>query len=396
MKLSQRVDRLVPSATNAMATKAKEMKAKGESVISFTTGEPDFDSPEAAFKFASHAMEKGETHYTPTGGIPRLKKAVADYYRRHFSLSYTPNEIITGTGAKQLLFEALGCLLDPGDEVILFAPVWVSYFEQIRMFDGVPVVLNTDSADFLPSSEKFEAAITDRTVAVMLNNPNNPSGAVYPSSLLESLVRVALRKNLIVLNDEVYERLVYDVPLSPHILELVPEARDNVLNINGASKSFAMTGWRLGYGLGPEKLIKAMTSMQGHITSNASSISQWAVIGALEEADADVEKMKNAYGKRRRLMIETLEAIPGVRIFRPDGAFYVFANIEPFIGKSFNNTYIKDDVAFCETILAEKGVGLVPGSAFMYPGYVRFSYSCSEEDIAEGLARFKDFILNCK
>lgn len=396
MKLSKRVVRLVPSATNAMATKAKEMKARGESVISFTTGEPDFDSPGKAFKFAVQAMEKGETHYTPTGGIPRLKKAVASYYQRHFNLTYDPKEIITGTGAKQLLFEALGCLVDPGDEVILFAPVWVSYFEQIRMFDGVPVVIDTNPADFMPSPEEFEAAITNRTVAVMLNNPNNPSGAVYPSFLLEKLTKIALKHNLIIINDEVYERLVYGVSFGPHILELVPGARDYVLNINGASKSFAMTGWRLGYALGPEKLVKAMTSMQGHVTSNASSISQWAAIGALEEADEDVEVMRTAYEKRRDLMTEKLSGIPEVEFYRPDGAFYVFVRIEPFLGRSFKGVSLNDDVAFCDTLLTEKGVGLVPGSAFLYPGYVRFSYSCSEEDIAEGLARFKDFILNLK
>ncbi|NLK20055.1 MAG: pyridoxal phosphate-dependent aminotransferase [Synergistaceae bacterium] len=392
MKLSNRVVRLVPSATNAMATKAKEMRARGESVISFTTGEPDFDSPGKAFNFAVQAMEKGETHYTPTGGIPRLKKAVAAYYQKHFNLSYDPKEIITGTGAKQLLFEALGCLVDPGDEVILFAPVWVSYFEQIRMFDGMPVVLNTGPRDFLPSPEEFETAITERTVAVMLNNPNNPSGAVYPSSLLKTLTKIALRHNLVIINDEVYERLVYGVSYAPHLLELVPEARENVLNINGVSKSYAMTGWRLGYGLGPEKLVKAMTSMQGHVTSNASSVSQWAAIGALEEADGDVEIMRTVYEARRNLMMEKLSAIPGVDFYRPEGAFYVFVNIKPYLGKSYGGLLLDDDVQFCEAILKEKGVGLVPGSAFMYPGYVRFSYSCSEADITEGLSRFGDFV----
>jgi aspartate aminotransferase len=392
MKLSKRIDRLVPSATNAMATKAKEMKARGESVISFTTGEPDFDSPEAAFRYARNAMERGETHYTPTGGIAPLKKAVADYYLRHFNLAYDPAEIITGTGAKQLLFEALGCLIDPGDEVILFAPVWVSYFEQIRLFDGVPVVLNTAEGEFLPSPEAFEAAITERTVAVVLNNPNNPSGAVYPSSLLKTLAEIALKHNVVIINDEVYERLVYGVSFGPHLLELVPEARGHVLNVNGVSKSFAMTGWRLGYALGPQKLVKAMASLQGHLTSNTSSISQWAAVGALTEADDGVEIMRQVYEKRRILMMEILGKIRGIECSLPEGAFYVFVKIASCLGKSFDGFMIEDDVSFCEALLREKGVGLVPGSAFLYPGYVRFSYSCSDEHIVEGLERFGAFV----
>lgn len=392
MKLSGRIERLAPSATNAMATKAREMKSRGASVISFTTGEPDFVSPRAAMDYARDAMDRGETHYTPTGGIARLKKAVADYYRRRFNLSYDAGEIIAGAGAKQLLFEALGCLLDPGDEVILFSPVWVSYYEQIRLFDGEPVLLKTGSPDFLPSPGEFERAITGRTVAVILNNPNNPSGAIYPPSLLESIARTAVERNLVILNDEVYERLVYGGDHGPHLLELVPEARDRVLNINGASKTFAMTGWRLGYALGPERLVKAMTSMQGHVTSNPSSISQWAAIGALEEGEDAVAAMIPAYERRRDLMAEIMSGIPGVEFTKPEGAFYIFANIESLLGKSCCGVRLEDDVAFCEALLAEKGVGLVPGSAFLYPGYVRFSYSCTEDDIREGLRRFRDFV----
>ena len=204
MNFSDRITRMAPSATNAMATKAKEMKARGESVVSFTTGEPDFNSPEAAVRYAIQAMKDGQTHYTVTGGIPELKEAVAAYYKRHFNLQYGPKEIITGTGAKQLVYEALGCLINPGDEVVLFAPAWVSYYEQIRLFDGKPVILNTEDTGFLPDPELFERLITDRTVALVLNNPTNPTGVVYPPELLEKILRIAMKHNLTVINDEIY------------------------------------------------------------------------------------------------------------------------------------------------------------------------------------------------
>ena len=389
MNFSDRITRMAPSATNAMATKAKEMKARGESVVSFTTGEPDFNYPEAAVRYAIQAMKDGQTHYTVTGGIPELKEAVAAYYKRHFNLQYGPKEIITGTGAKQLVYEALGCLINPGDEVVLFAPAWVSYYEQIRLFDGKPVILNTEDTGFLPDPELFERLITDRTVALVLNNPTNPTGVVYPPELLEKILRIAMKHNLTVINDEIYERLVYGTSFRPHLLELVPEARDHVLNINGVSKSFAMTGWRLGYALGPEKLVKAMTSMQGHLTSNTCSIAQWAAVGALREAEDDVERMRAVFEKRRDLTVAALSKIPGIAFIEPRGAFYVYVNISSWLG---TGAPFENDVAFCEAILKEKGLGLVPGTAFLCPGYVRISYSCSEEQIADGLARFIDFL----
>ncbi len=389
MNLSNRITRLAPSATGAMAAKVKEMKAHGESVVSFTTGEPDFNSPEAAVRYATQAMADGKTHYTLTGGIPELKDAASNYYKRHFGLEYAQKEIICGTGAKQLVYEALGCLIDPGDEVILFAPAWVSYYEQIRLFDGNPVILNTEKTNFLPDTDQLEELITPKTVAVVLNNPNNPTGLVYPPEILKKIAQIALKHDLTIVNDEIYERLVYRTSFRPHLLELVPEARNNVLNINGVSKSFAMTGWRLGYALGPEKLIKAISSMQGHITSNTSSISQWAAVGALNEAEDDVERMRAVFEKRRDLTLEMLAKINGISFVKPNGAFYVYINVSQFIGatKPFAN-----DIEFCEAILQNNGLGLVPGTAFLCPGYVRMSYSCAEEQIVDGLNRLKDFV----
>ena len=390
MKFSDRVSRMAPSATTAMAAKAKEMKEAGKSVVSFTTGEPDFNSPEAALRCAARAMNEGQTHYTVTAGVPELRRAAADYYERHFGLHYNLKEVIVGTGAKQLLYEALGCLLNPGDEVILPAPAWVSYYEQIRLFDGVPVILDTKDTNFLPDPDAFEKLITPRTAAVILNNPCNPTGVVFPHDVLEKIARISLKHGLTIINDEIYERLIYDgASFRPHLLELVPGARDQVLNINGVSKSFAMTGWRLGYALGPEALIRAMGSMQGHITSGASSISQWAAVGALTESEEDVEAMRRAFEKRRSLTVKLLSDIPGVSFTEPRGAFYVFLNISGFLGEGKKYA---DDVAFCEAVLQDKGLGLVPGTAFLCPGYVRISYSCSEEEIVEGIRRLAEFL----
>ena len=392
MDFSERTLRLKPSATNAMATKAKELKATGRSVVSFTTGEPDIDSPEAARRGAIEAIQAGRTHYTVTGGVPELKKAVADYYRRHFHQEYGAGEILCGTGAKQLLFEAMGALVNPGDEVILFAPAWVSYYEQIRLFDGVPVVLDTRDAGFVPSPEAFERAITDRTKAVVLNNPNNPTGRVYPHDVLERIARVALERDITIINDEIYERLVYGGgSFTPHLLELVPEARGLVLNVNGVSKSFAMTGWRLGYALGPAALIRKMSAIQGHVTSNASSISQWAAVGALNSAEDDVEAMRVRFEARRDLAVKLLSGIEGLSFVRPEGAFYVFIDVSRYTGREPGKPFA-DDVAFCEAVLQEKGVGLVPGTAFLSPGYVRLSYSCAEEQIVEGVERLRAFV----
>lgn len=399
LNLSERLSRMQPSATTAMAAKAKELKAQGRSVISFTTGEPDFNSPDAAKRYAIKAIDEGQTHYTVNAGTIELRQAAANYYERHFDIKYdAAKEVITGTGAKQLLYEAMGCLLNPGDEVILFSPAWVSYYEQIRLFDGTPVIIDTESTGYVPDPEKFEKAITPKTKIVILNNPNNPTGMVYPHDVLEKIARIALKNNIIIINDEIYERLIYGVSFLPHLLKLVPKARDLVLNVNGVSKSYAMTGWRLGYALGPEKIIKAMIALQGHITSNASSITQWASVGVLTEpevegADGDIERMRTEFEKRRALVIKLLNEISELSFIEPKGAFYVFVDISKILNKTLaNGKKYKDDKTFCEDILNEKGLGLVPGTAFLSPNHVRISYSCSESDIIEGMKRLKEFL----
>ncbi|GHV37135.1 aminotransferase [Synergistales bacterium] len=390
MKISNRVARMSPSATAEMAAKALEKKKRGLHVVSFTTGEPDYDSPSSAQDYAFRAIKDGKTHYPPTQGIPELRRAAAEYYREHFGLSYESNEVVVGTGAKQLIYSALGCLIDPGDEVLILSPAWVSYVEQIGLFDGVPVKVDTSDTDYIPDLVRIENARTPRTRAIIINSPNNPTGVVYTSETLRAIGKLAKARNIFIINDEVYERLVYSEGTSPQILKECPDLRDQVLNVNGVSKSFAMTGWRIGYALGPAELIKAISDIQGHVTSGASSISQWASVGALTGGQEDCEKMRVGFEARRNLIVDLLSEIPGVGFRRPNGAFYVFVDIRGFLRP--NVPSLADDVAFCLELLDKKNVGMVPGSAFLCPGYVRISYSCSEADIREGVKRFAEFV----
>jgi aspartate aminotransferase len=379
---------MAPSATSEMAAKVLKKKRAGIPVISFTTGEPDYNSPSAARNYAVQAIDEGKTHYPPTPGIPELREAAARYYREHFGLSYESGEVVVGTGAKQLIYSALGCLINPGDEVIVLSPAWVSYVEQIGLFDGLAVKVDTSDTDYLPDPLRIKNACGPRTKALIINSPNNPTGAVYDAKTLGAVGKVAREKNLFVINDEVYERLVYDGGAVVHILKECPDLRGQVLNVNGVSKAFAMTGWRIGYALGPAELIRAVSDIQGHITSGAASISQWASVGAILESQKDCEKMRQGFEVRRDLILELLDRIPGIRFYRPAGAFYVFVDIRDVIGSSPE----ADDVAFCLELLEEKNVGVVPGSAFLCPGYLRISYSCSENDIREGVKRFAEFV----
>ncbi len=392
MRISDRIARMKPSATSLMAAKARGKKKQGYKVISFATGEPDYDSPSEAVIAAKKAMDEGQTHYPPTSGITPLREAVGDYYRNYKGLSYDPlNEIVIGTGAKQLIYEALGALVNPGDEVIVFPPAWVSYAEQIRLFEGVPVEVDTSDTNFIPDIVKIEKVITPKTVAIIINSPNNPTGAVYSEECLRGLADLARKRGIMIINDEVYERLVYDRSECPQILKVCPEARDWVLNVNGVSKAFAMTGWRIGYALGPEKLIKAISDFQGHLTSGTSTISQWASVGALVKSQKDCENMRKGFLERRNLIIDLLSQIKHVRFTKPQGAFYVFVDISSYL-KRETGVYLENDVAFCEGFLERKNVAMVPGTAFLSPGFVRISYSCSKEDICEGVKRFGEYL----
>ena len=390
MHFSDRLLRMKPSATRAMTDMAAKRKAEGLPTVTLTIGEPDFPSPQAAFRYAEKAMQEEQTHYTTTTGIKELREAIVDYYKNEHGVSFGLNEICVGAGAKPLLFEAFGALVNQGSEVIIPIPAWVSYVEQIDVFDGKSVFIDTCDTGFIPDITAIENAITDKTVAILINSPQNPTGVVYDRKLMADLCTLACRKGIILINDEVYEQLTYgDRYVNP--LADVPEAKDHVLSINGVSKAYAMTGWRIGYALGPSALISKMAVMQGHITSCASSISQWASVGAIREGGDEARAMVAEYGKRMEFVYSELASMPGIRVTKPSGAFYFFIDVRPCYGKKANGTAITDDVAFCTELMAH-GVALVPGTAFMTPGFARISYAASMETLREGLRLLRSFL----
>ena len=384
MELSKRAREIEASATVAMSGKAKALKAEGKNVLSFAAGEPDFNSPASALEAACAAMERGETHYTANAGIPELRSAVCGYYKDRFGLDYKPSQVIISAGAKPLLYEALQALVDPGDEVILIAPAWVSYVEQIKMAGGAAVIADTENSGFIPERVSLESVITEKTKGLIINTPNNPTGAVYGKETLSTIAGIAREKGLWIIYDEIYERLTFGEAQHYNILNIAPDLADRTLLINGVSKAYAMTGWRIGYALGPSDLIAKMDEIQGHITSNASSIAQWAALGAIKGAEEDVERQRAEFERRRALVSGLIADISGISCVSPDGAFYVFINVK--------DTSLPDDVEFCNRLLSEKYVAAVPGSAFFAPGFVRFSYASSDEDIREGMRRLKEFV----
>ena len=384
MKMSKRILEIQPSATLSISAKAKTMKAEGKPVISFSLGEPDFNSPECASKAAIEAIERGESHYTLNSGILELRKEVCNYYKRRFGLEYAPDEVLIAPGAKPLLYQALQMFVDPGDEVLLFSPAWVSYVEQIHLAGGKEVIVDTLKTDLIPTKEAVEAVLSNKTVGMIINSPSNPSGAIYNEETLKMIADIAREKDLWIIFDEIYERLVYAPAKHVNILNVAPDLRDKVILINGASKAYAMTGWRIGYALGPKPLIAKMNTLQTHLTSNASSIAQWAAWGAVKDADPDVEKMREAFEERRGVILGLVRDMPYVKVRDPEGAFYIFIDVR--------ESPIPDDMKFCEKLLEEKFVAAVPGAAFFAPGFVRFSYACSMENIREGMGRLKEFL----
>ena len=384
MNFSKRIMNIKPSATLSISDKAKAMKAEGKPVLSFSAGEPDFKSPEAANTAAIEAIRRGESHYTPTSGIAELRSEVCRYYKERFGLDYAPNQVTVAPGAKPLLYEALQALADEGDEVILFAPAWVSYVEQIHMAGGKEKVVDTISTDLLPLREKLEEAIGKKTAGIIINSPSNPTVAIYPAETLRMIADVAKEHDLWIIFDEIYERLAYEPAKHVNILNAAPEVKDRVLLINGASKAYAMTGWRIGYALGPKELMAKINTLQTHLTSNPCSIAQWAALGALRGAEDDVEMMRREFAKRRSVMVEMMRDMPYIRVKEPEGAFYVFPDIR--------NCPIPDDMEFCARLLESKYVAAVPGTAFFAPGFLRFSYACSMETIKEGMTRMKEFM----
>jgi len=392
LKISSRASGMEPSATLAVVAKAKILKAQGKQVISFGAGEPDFDSPRGAIRYAETAIREGKTHYTPSNGIPELREAVKTYYVDRFGLNVKTSQVIIGAGAKPLIYEALASIIDPGDEVIVFSPAWVSYVEQIRLLGGREAIVDTTATGCIPDPVMAARAVNHKTAAILINTPNNPTGAVYGEETLRQIASIAVQNDLWIIFDEIYERLTYGTASHSNLLSVFPEAAERTILINGVSKAFAMTGWRIGYAIAPESVAEKIGAVQGHLTSNPCSIAQWAALGALREGEPEVVKMRAEFSKRLQLMADFLSRMPHISFSRPSGAFYVFVDISRTIGGSYKGHTINSDGDFCEALLDSEYVAAVPGTAFVAPGYIRLAYANSEEEITEGMRRLHLFL----
>ena len=386
LKLAARLGAVKPSAVFAMAAEAAALRAQGRDIIDLSAGEPDFDTPEHVKAAAREALARGLTKYTPIGGTDVLKDAVVVKLQRDNGLAYGRTEIMASCGGKHSLFNAFQALFDPGDEVVLPAPYWVSYFDMLVLAGAVPRVVETSVASgFKMSPAQFEAAIGPQTVAVIVNSPSNPTGAAYDAEELRALGRVALQRRLLVISDDIYERLTAR-PV-PHIGTLVPELRPHLVIVNSVSKSYAMTGWRIGYTAGPPELIRAMTTLQSQSTSNPSSIAQAAAAAALSGPQDCVVTMAEEFERRRRLVVERLGAIPELRTATPTGAFYVFPDVSAFFGRRGPDGPVRTASEIATYLLRHAGVAAVPGEDFGAPAHVRISYAASREILENGLAR---------
>ncbi|MBI1734871.1 MAG: pyridoxal phosphate-dependent aminotransferase [Candidatus Rokubacteria bacterium] len=386
--LADRLKTLAPSATLAVQAKAKELRARGIDVISFGAGEPDFDTPARIKDAAARAMQQGQTKYTEVAGIPELRQAICTKLRRDNGLEYEPAEILVSCGAKHTLYNIFVSLLNPGDEVVVPSPYWVSYPEQARLIGGVPVFVTTDEATgFDLEPDRVRAAVTARTKIIVLNSPNNPTGAVFSRERLEAVARIAVERDLWLVSDECYEPMSYDARHFS-VASLGPEVKARTIVVNTCSKAYAMTGWRIGYAAGVRALIKAMTDVQSQVTSNPSSIAQWAAIEALAGPQDDVAKMAGEFDRRRRLIVDGLNAIPGVSCVKPRGAFYAFPNVSGLFGKTPpGGAALKGSTDVAAFLLEHARIAVVPGVDFGSDAHVRLSYATSAELIREGLAR---------
>ena len=379
---------IAPSATLAMDAKTKELKAAGVNVISFAAGEPDFDTPEPICNGMKAALDQGMTRYSPVPGSLELREAVMAKLQRENGLTYARDEIIISNGAKHSLHTIFQTILNPGDEVIIPTPCWVSYPEMVAMTGGVSVfVETTESENFVPSVEKIAAAVTAKTKAFMLTSPSNPNGCVWPLESLQGLADLAAAKDFYIVSDEIYEKLIYDGARHISIATLGKAVQERTLLVNGVSKTYAMTGFRVGYTAGPKEVISAMGNYQSHATSGANTPAQHAAAVALSMPQSCVEEMRRSFEKRRDQMVEGINRIPGLHCRKPQGAFYVMVNVQALFGKKYGNVEITDSAVLANVLLAEAHVALVPGSAFMAEGYCRLSYATSDGDIAEGLRR---------
>ena len=396
-RLSKRISTISPSLTLAISAKAKQMKAAGENVISFSVGEPDFNTPAHIVAAAVEALEKGQTKYTPSSGLPQLRSAISEKLRRDNGLEYESSQIIVSNGAKHSIFNACYALINEGDEVIIPAPYWLTYPEVVKVCGGVPVIVQAKKErGFKITPDELEAAITPRTKLFIFNSPSNPTGAVYSEAEVRALAKVLEKAGVFVLADEIYEKLVYGNNKTFSIARCSERMKELTITVNGVSKSYAMTGWRIGYLAAPKDVAKAIDSFQSHMTSNPNSIAQYATIKALSSPEAEMQKMVSEFDRRRKAMIERISKMQGVYCVVPDGAFYVMLVVSGVYGKKCGALEIKDSISFADALLSAEKVALIPGAAFGADDCVRLSYSLSMEDMLDGLDRIERFLEGLK
>ncbi len=394
MKELSRLARAVqPSATMAIDTMFKQMKADGMDVIGFGAGEPDFPTPDHIKEAGIRAIQNNDTRYTPSTGTVELRRAICERLKADYGIEYDHTQVAVSNGAKPCVFTALCALVNPGDEVILPAPCWVSYTEMVRMAGGVPVLIHTKEADqFKLTPEQLRAAITPKTKAMVLNNPSNPTGMMYSRKELEAIAQVCVEEDIYVVSDEIYASLVYDGEKFVSLAAISPEIKARTLLINGVSKSYAMTGWRIGYVAAPAEIAKVIANYLSHSTGSPGAISQKAALEALSASQQTVETMRRAFERRRNYMVDRMNTIPGVSCIKPHGAFYVMMNIEKLIGKELHGQVVRTADDFGSLFLKYGKVAVVPGTSFEAPGFIRWSYATSIDNIKEGLSRLERFL----
>lgn len=390
MSVSKLADSIKESMTLAITAKAKKLKAEGKSIIGFTAGEPDFDTPDLVKDSAKKAIDIGFTKYTPASGMPELKNAICEKFLNENGVSYEPNQIVISSGAKSSLYHAFLAIVNPGDEVIIPSPYWLTYEEQVKLAGGVCVFVDTNNSGYKLTKELFEKNITPRTKCVIINSPNNPTGVVYSREDLKDIAEVAVKNGIYVISDEIYEKLIYGVE-HVSIASLGDDIKDKTIIINGMSKAFSMTGWRIGYSASNVQIAKAMSNIQSHTTSNACSISQYASVTALKEAEQFSVDSRNIFAARRLLIIEFAKKLKDVTYIEPQGAFYLFLNVSEYYGNKINGKVIENSIDFANALL-DYGVAVIPGKPFGDDNCIRLSYAISEVDIVNGFDRIDKFL----
>lgn len=390
IKISDRLQQVKPSATLAISAKAKQMRSEGKEVINFSAGEPDFDTPEYIKEAGIEAIKSGQTKYTPASGTIDLKNAVVEKYKREYSLDYNNKQVVISCGAKHSLYNLFQAIINPGDKVILPAPYWLTYIEQIRIAGGIPEVIDTTANNFKLTVDDMKSAVSSGPIALVLNSPSNPTGAVYSKDELEQIVNIAVDNNVLIISDEIYEAYLYDGLNHVSPAAISDRAKENTVIINGISKTFSMTGWRIGYTIGSEEIISAISKLQSHSTSNPASISQAASIAAVNELKQELKVKLDTFEGRRDLMVNELKDIDHVEINKPQGSFYCFPLLKGYIGKEFNGKKIENSFDIVDYLLENAGVAAVPGKVFGAENYIRLSFATDEESIKKGLNKIKE------